>query len=150
MEGIREFLTAVHNAGLARDYLRAIMHIAIGRKITRTDGTVLSGGVTWRTLAGLLRVLKYDPKWAERFVQDRTVFAIRDRDRFWYAAIAQARVDSPEAIREAEQILPALRNLGFVVGPPPSGLLTAPPPPPPTPRASSKEVQGAKSRKKKG
>ena len=53
MDGLRQFLEAIRQAQLVQGYLRAILHIAIGRKISRTDGTVLSAGTTWRQLSEL-------------------------------------------------------------------------------------------------
>ena len=45
----------------------------------------------------------------------------RDRQRFWYAAIAHAQVDSPAAIEAGNRFAAKLASLGYVVSPPPGG-----------------------------
>lgn len=132
MDGIRELLEAIRDNDLAAGHVRGVMHVAIGRKVTKTDGTVVSAGVTWRELAGWLKLLRFDKDLVKEFGADPEALAPRDRGRFWYSAIAMAKVDSPEAMAEAERLAEQLKPLGFVVGPPPAG--TAPPArPKPTP-----------------
>src|SRR5262245_63909229 len=60
MEGLREFLEKVSQSHLVRGHFRALLHVAIGRRISRADGIVLSTGVTWRQLAELLRNIRWD------------------------------------------------------------------------------------------
>ncbi len=48
MDGIRELLEAARGHGLVTGHFRGLLHIVIGRKITRANGTVLSTGLTWR------------------------------------------------------------------------------------------------------
>jgi hypothetical protein len=122
MDGIRELLAAARDAGLAAGGFRGLLHIAIGRKVTRPDGSAASSGVTWRELAAELKALRFDTELVRQFGADPDALAARDRERFWYSAIAQARVDSPEAVAEAEKLVPKLAPLGFVVGPAPSGV----------------------------
>src|SRR5262249_6242643 len=119
MDGIRELLSAVRDAGLAAGNFRGLLHIALGRKITRPDGTTPTVGVTWRALATELKNLRFDTELVREFGADPDALAARDRERFWYSAIALARVDSPEAVADAEKLAPKLRPLGFIVGPAP-------------------------------
>lgn len=134
MDGIRELLQAVLDRNLASGHLRGMLHIAIGRKITKPDGSVVSTGVTWRELAGLLKLLRFDKDLVEELGVDPESLAPRDRQRFWYSTIALARVDSPEAMTDAEHLIAPLAELGFVVGPAPTG--TAAPPSLSTPAKS--------------
>lgn len=145
MDGTRELLEAVRDHGLAAGRFRGVLHIAIGRRVTRPDGTVVSAGVTWRELAALLKLARYDKELVRELGADPEVLAPRDRQRFWYSAIALGRVDAPEALAQAEQLVEPLKELGFVVGPVPG--VAAPPkkkePPP------AKDKPEAKKRKKK-
>src|SRR5262245_44698521 len=149
MDGIRELLSAARDAGLATGNFRGLLHIAIGRKVTRTDGSILSAGVTWRALAAELKTLRFDPELVRDFGADPDALAARDRERFWYSAIALAKVDSPEAVAEADKLAPKLVQLGFVVGRAPSGV--APPAPPSKkaePKGKAKETKPPKKKKK--
>ncbi len=151
MDGIRELLSAIRDAGLAVGNFRGLLHIAIGRTVTRPDGTTVSTGLTWRTLAGELKSLRFDTELVRELGADPDELAARDRERFWYSAIAMARVDSAEAVAAAEQLVAPLKNLGFLVGPAPAGVAPAPKPGKPTePKAKAKEPdKDDKSKKKK-
>jgi hypothetical protein len=147
MDGIRELLEAIRDRGLAPGHLRAILHIAIGRTITRADGTPVSLGLTWRELAGLLKQLRYDKDLVREIGADPDTLSPRDRERFWYAAIAATRVDSREAVAEADRFAARLEELGYVIGPSPTSAI--PPPPPlahPTPAAKPKPPAAAKDK----
>jgi hypothetical protein len=144
MDGIRELLTAARDAGLVVGSFRGLLHVAIGRTVTRADGSPVSVGVTWRALAAELKALRFDQELVREFGADPDALAARDRERFWYAAIAAARVDSAEAVAEADRLAPRLRPLGLVVGPAPG----APPPPKPAPKGKDKGDAGGKKKKK--
>jgi len=128
MDGTRTFLEIVLTNGLAEARLRGVFHIAIGRRVTATDGTTLATGSTWRTLAALLKELKYDKEWGRALGADPDVVAPRDREKFWYHVIALAKVDSAKARTEAEELASLLRPLGWIVGPPPTQPTTRPAP----------------------
>jgi len=161
MDGVRELLEAARTNGLVAGHFRGLLHIAIGRTVTKPDGTKLSSGLTWRELAALLKTLRFDPELGRELGADPDTLSPRDRERYWYAVIAMARVDGPEALAEAEKLVGPLKDLGYVVAPPPSGITrAAPPPTPPTakpkPAAKDKADKGKpekpepKPKKKKG
>ena len=133
MAGIREFLEAVRDNDLVAGHFRGVLHVAIGRRMTAPDGSTVSAGVTWRELAGWLKLLRFDTDLVQEFGADPDALAPRDRTRFWYGAIAMAKVDSAEAFAQAERLVERLKGLGFIVGPPPAGSV----PPPPKPRATA-------------
>ncbi len=127
MDGIRELLAAARDHGLLVGHFRGLLNIAIGRKVARTDGSVVSAGLTWREVAALLKQLRFDRELVREIGADPEALAPRDRERFWYSAIAQARVDSAEAVAEAEELVRPLKDLGFLVGASPSVLVPPPP-----------------------
>ena len=120
MDGLRELLEAVRDSGIVVGRFRGLLHVIIGRKITKPDGSLISTGLTWRELAGLLKLLRYDRELVREYGADPDTLAPRDRERFWYSAIAQARVDSREAAAEADALVGPLKNVGYIVGPSPS------------------------------
>lgn len=120
MDGTRTLLELILARKLAEGRLRGVFHIAIGRRVTADDGSVLATGVTWRELAGLLKDLKFDKEWVRAFGVDPDVIAPRDKEKFWYHAVALAKVDSAVARAEAEELASLLRPLGLTVGPPPT------------------------------
>jgi hypothetical protein len=152
MDGIRDLLTTARDRGLVPGHFRGLLHIAIGRKVTRPDGTVVSVGVTWRALAAELKSQRFDTELVREYGADPDVLAARDRERFWYAAITAAKVDSPEAVAEADKLIPLLRAHGFVVGPAPGVAPAAPAKPKPAPKPAepkAKEKDDKPKRKKK-
>jgi hypothetical protein len=153
MDGIRELLETARDHGLVDGHFRGLLHIAIGRTVARPDGTVISTGLTWREVAAVLKVLRFDRELVREFGADPDTLAPRDRERFWYSAIAQARVDCPDAVAEAEAIVGRLKPLGYIVGPMPSGLVraTAPAPAkakPAEPKGKAKEESPPKRKKR--
>lgn len=125
MDRLQEFLDRVRDHQLAKGRLRGLLHIAIGRTIKAEDGTLISAGTTWRTLSLLLKSAKFDKELVRDLGADPDEISPRDRERFWYSAIALARPDTLEAIAEAEQLIPLLAQLGYTVGPIPSGLASS-------------------------
>lgn len=148
MDGIRELLDAARSRGLVTGHFRGLMHIAIGRRVTRPDGTLISAGLTWREIAAILKQLRYDRELVRELGADPDDLAPRDRLRFWYSAIALAKVDSPEAVAQAEALAGRLKDLGFVIGPAPTAAI--PPPPVPAPAAAKGKAANKVKAKEKG
>lgn len=119
MEGLREFLDRVRHAHLVRGHMRALLHVAIGRRIARTDGTILSLGATWRQVAELLRLMRWDKELVRELGLNPEELPPRDRQRYWYAAIVSARVDSMESRELGDRFARLVEPLGFVIGPAP-------------------------------
>jgi hypothetical protein len=119
MDGLREFLDDLKQRGLARRQLLGLLNILIGRRIARTDGTPVTSGVPWRALAEALKRVRWDKEEVRTLGIDPRSLAPRDRVRYWYQAISQAGVDSPEATRAGDVLAEALRSAGYDVGPAP-------------------------------
>lgn len=144
MEGVRDLLEAARTNGLVAGRFRGLLHVAIGRTITKPDGAKVSAGLTWREVASLLKAIRFDPEFGREAGADPDTLSPRDRERYWYAVIALARVDGAEALAEAEQLVAPLKALGYVVGPPPSGVA-----PPAKPKPKSPPAQEEPKKKKK-
>jgi hypothetical protein len=119
MDQLREFLTVVRREGTARGELLGLLHILIGRRLTTADGTEVSRGLSWRALAALLKQARWEPEDVRELNLDPDALPPRDRQRFWYSAIAQAGVHSPAAVASGDRLIAPLKALGYVVGPAP-------------------------------
>ena len=106
-------------------------------------------GLTWRDVAGLLKALRFDPELGRELGADPDTLSPRDRERYWFAVIGLARVDSPEALAEAEKLVAPLRELGYVIAPPPSAAPAKGKPAKEKPKAEEKPKADEKSKKKK-
>jgi hypothetical protein len=112
---LREFLEDLKRHHYARGNFLGLLHVLIGRRIAKDDGTVVSAGMTWRELAALLKKLRWDKDDADQLKIELEELPTRDRERFWYSAIARARVDSPEAAKAGDKLADVLRKKGYVV-----------------------------------
>jgi hypothetical protein len=121
MDSLREMLDTVRERDELRGRFRGLLHILVGRRITRADDSLVSAGMTWRDAAGLLKRLRWDREAVRELGLDPAVLPPRDRERYWYTAIARAGIDSPEAIAEAEHLLSFFKQLDYLIGPAPGG-----------------------------
>jgi hypothetical protein len=120
MDAVSTLLDALKKSGKTEGNLQGFLHVMIGRMITRTkDQTVVSRGMGWRDLATWLKKLRWDPEAVKELGLDPHDLPPRDRQRFWYTAIAHAKVDSAAAIAAGEKFAAVLRMLGYEVGPAP-------------------------------
>ena len=120
MEPLREFLNAVRHHGTVRGNLLGLLHILIGRRITRANGAPVTGGMTWRELAVLLKQLRWDRDAVRELNLDPADLPPRDRERYWYAAISQAGVGSPAAKAAGDRLVAPLRRSVTSSGRPPA------------------------------
>jgi hypothetical protein len=119
MDQLREFLNAVRDSGAASGNFLGLLNVLIGRRITRTDGTAVSGGMTWRELSALLKQLRWDRDVLRELKLDLAALPPRDRERFWYVAIARTDIASAAATAAGDRLIKPLKALGYVVGPAP-------------------------------
>ncbi len=127
MDRLREFLEMVRRQGIAPGHFRGLLHVLIGRKISRTDGTVVSGGMTWREAAVLLKRLRWNREAVRELGLDPAELPPRDRQRYWYMAIVRADVGSAAASAEGDRVAELLRSAGYVVSAAPRPPDSAPP-----------------------
>jgi hypothetical protein len=115
MDVLREFLADLKRHGYARGNFLGLLNVLIGRQIRAADGTIISSGLTWRAAADLLKRVRWNPQAVRELDQDPSVLPPRNRQRYWYQAIAQARVDSQAATDAGDRLAIALRSSGYVV-----------------------------------
>jgi hypothetical protein len=120
MDQLREFVDTIGKKGTAQGNLRGLLHILIGRRVTLLDGSLVSQGMTWRAVAALLKKLRWDTETVRDLNLDPAALPPRDRQRFWYTAISQAGIDTPEASAAADALIEPLHALGYEVGQAPS------------------------------
>ncbi len=121
MDRLREFLNSVRDTGTALGHFRGLLHLLIGQPIHLADGSPVSAGMTWRALAALLKKQRWDREAVRELGLDPSKLPPRDREKFWYTAICQAGVTSPQAQASAQVIAQKLPTLGYRVGVPADG-----------------------------
>src|SRR3954465_7939696 len=84
MDGVQTFLDELRRHGLAEGNFLGLLHVLIGRKITRADGTVIPVGLTGRALSELLKNLRWNKDVVREIGLDPADLPPRDRQRFWY------------------------------------------------------------------
>ncbi len=120
MDPVATFLEGLSKKGLARGHLLGLFNVLIGRRITGKDGALVTPGLTWRELAGLLKRLRWDPEQVRELGLEPSELPPRDRQRYWYTAITRARVDSAAATAAGDRFAEVLRKQGYDIGPAPT------------------------------
>jgi hypothetical protein len=118
MDARVEFLNRVRELGLDQGNFLGLLHILIGRRI-ESAGALVSNGSTWRDLAALLKKVRWPRESVAELTLNPDDLPLRDRERFWYAAITQAHVDTPAAAKAGDALVEPLAKAGYVVGPAP-------------------------------
>jgi hypothetical protein len=121
MDALSAFLEGQKKNLKGRGHFLGLLNVVIGRAITAKDGTVIARGVTWRELAGLLKRLRWEPELVSELGIEASKLPPRDRQRYWYMAIARAHVDGPEAAKAGDRYAEMLRKHGFDVAAGPAG-----------------------------
>jgi len=62
-----------------------------------------------------LKKVRWDPEMVRELGLDPDALPPRDRQRYWYTAIAHAKVDDAEAIGSGNRLAELLRQLGYMV-----------------------------------
>jgi len=115
MDALAELFEKIRNEELSKGLFLGLLHVLIGRTIKAPAGAVLSKGMTFREVATWLKKLRWDPADVKEIGLDPDELPIRDRQRYWFAAICQAQVGSPEAIKAAEKFIAKLKAAGYEV-----------------------------------
>lgn len=119
MDRLSQFLNQVKQQGHAQGEFLGLLHVLIGRRIQLADGTPVCDGLTWRAAAAVLKKVRWDKEAVRELGLDPANLPPRDRQRYWYVAIAQAHVDSPAACQAGDRLAQRVGKAGYVVGPAP-------------------------------
>ena len=119
MDGVREFLDDLKRRGQAQGNFLGLLHVLIGRRIARADGHVVANGLTWREVAAWLKKVRWPKEAVQELGVDPARLPPRDRERFWYLAIAQSRIDSEQAIQAGDRLAQTVAADGYTIGPAP-------------------------------
>jgi hypothetical protein len=121
MDRVRQFLNDVKQRDLAPGKFLGLLNVLIGRRVALADGTLISSGLTYRQVASYLKLVRWEPDTVTEVGIDPKTLPPRDRERYWYQAIVQARVDSPQATAAGDTLAADLQAAGYQVGPAPGG-----------------------------
>jgi hypothetical protein len=116
MDALQAFLEELKRLKVADHHFLGLLHILIGRKVARDDGTVVSNGMTWRQLSAVLKKARWNKEHAKKLGLEVEGLAPRDRERMWYLAISRAGVDSEEARRDGDKVAEIMNQHGWIVG----------------------------------
>lgn len=120
MDALAAFLEELRHGGHTQGNFLGFLNVLIGRTITRhEDSVIISKGLSWRDLANGLKKARWDPEAVRELGLDPDDLPPRDRQRFWYGAIAHAHVDARQAVQAGERFVELLRGLGYAAGPAP-------------------------------
>jgi hypothetical protein len=112
---LREFLDELKSHGHAEGDFLGLLHILIGRRLARKDGTVITQGLAWRDVATWLKKMRWEKDAVLELGLKPEDLPPRDRERYWYTVISRANVDSPAAALAADALAAKLVALGYVV-----------------------------------
>ncbi len=113
MDAVVAFLQELKQDGRWRGQFLGLLNMLIGHRLETEDGRLVSAGLTWRATAQLLKKVRWDKTAVQELKIDPHTLPPRDRERYWYAAIAGAGVDLPEANQAAAVLSKALAPLGY-------------------------------------
>jgi hypothetical protein len=108
-----ELLGAVRRGRLAEGELPGLLHLLIGHRLTREDGTLVSPGLTWRQAAEALAMAGWKPPPGPppAIARGRPLTPAG----LWFAAVCRAGVDSADARAGAERLARRLREFGYTI-----------------------------------
>ena len=113
---LREFLLLLKQEAVTQGHFLGFLHLLIGRHIIRNDGTLVTSGMSWRDVSAWLKKIRWDKESVRELGLNPEALPPRDRERYWYTAIGQAKVDSAAAVQAGDQLAEKLKPLGYTVG----------------------------------
>ena len=115
MDRLRELLVELKRDNYAQGNFLGLLNVAIGCTIEAANGDLVSTGATWRSLAELLKKVRWTKQAATDLGLELGGFAPRDRQRFWYQVISHAGVDSPQAREAGVRMIELLKHMGYKI-----------------------------------
>jgi hypothetical protein len=119
MDALPLFFGTLKTKGLTKGHFLGFLYVVVGGRITHPDGKLVSAGMTWRILSNWLKKTRWDPESVRDLNQDPDALPPRDRQRFWFTAIAQAGLDTEAASQAGDRFADVLRAQGYTVNLPP-------------------------------
>lgn len=116
MDGLAGLMADIEKLGPVPGQFRGLLHILIGRRIEAPDGKLVSNGLTWRETAALLKRVRWDKDAVKELGLESKELPPRDRERYWYTAILNARVESDEARVAGDGLAQKLTAAGYRIG----------------------------------
>jgi hypothetical protein len=116
MEGFLEFLLTIKLKNQAKGNFLGLLHVLIGRRIETSEGKEICTGLSWRMLAQAMKKVRWDKNAVGELGLNLKDLPPRNRERFWYMAIAQAQVGSEKAIQAGDRFAETLKKLGYRIG----------------------------------
>jgi len=123
MDELSDFLGQLKDKKLAEGNFLGLLNVLIGRRISLPESKV-SQGLGWRELAGWLKRIRWDPESVRELGVDPAELNPRDRQRYWFAAISRAGVDTTKGAEAGNRFAAVLTKAGYQVGPAPTPGLT--------------------------
>lgn len=118
MDRLRDLLIRIKREGHAEGNFLGFLNVLVGSRIEDDKGELISRGLSWRSLAALLKKIRWDKNAALELKVDMARLVPRDRERFWYQVISQAALDSPGGRESGSRFAEKLRALGYRIGGP--------------------------------
>src|SRR5262245_32394636 len=118
MDDLSDFLGQLKDKKLAEGNFLGFLNVLIGRRISLSESKV-SQGLGWRELAGWLKKVRWDPEAVRDLGVDPAELNPRDRQRYWFAAISRAGVDTAKGTEAGNRFAAVLTKAGYQVGPAP-------------------------------
>src|SRR5262245_3074407 len=115
MDALRAFLLDLKRRGLDQGHWLGLVNLLIGRRIETAEGQLVSAGLTWRELAALLKTARWNKNAVREVELDPKELPPRNRQQYWFTAIARAQVDSPQAKAAGDRLAEELRAAGYVI-----------------------------------
>src|SRR5262245_6957142 len=116
MDALSTLFGLLQDNGKMQGNFLGFLHVMIGRRITQaSDHAVVCNGITWRELASWLKKVRWDPEAVRELGLNPKDLPPRDRQRFWYTAIAHAKVDGAAAQKAGDKFVAVLKSLGYEV-----------------------------------
>jgi hypothetical protein len=120
MDGLHEFLVDLQRQGYAQGNFLGLLNVLIGRRIQTQTGELICDGLTWRVMSERLKKVRWDKEAVRELGLDPKALPPRDRQRYWFAAVSQAGVDTEKAKAAGDRLAKVLQAAGYQVTPGPA------------------------------
>lgn len=114
MDDVATLLEWIRARDAARGRLRGFFHLLVGHTLKHGD-KMISAGMNWRDLSKMLKLFKFDRELVRELGLDPDALPPKDREKYWYLAIAAAEISGDRARAEALELAAELAKIGIAV-----------------------------------